>query len=270
MLHKLPIIFLACGVILLCLCFGLANQYSSSVRFTDAAAPQQARAAGFDATRSSTAAAPQPARSAVVDAVPSSTAAAAAAGDPTCHTAEHTGYSGDRAVVWGLGKPGFHLKDAAECCKACQAHAATCSQKGAHAKSWWPSRPEMTCGGNPPCNVWTFCPVERCFAFDIHKCASPRSRPPPNPPAPTVPDPSHCLVPSPCCAGTNLVNAGSNIRPSTLHKRRTHTKGIRSTLTRCASQPARSGRGRSQRISGRAQCPSTYHGRRACLRLLRL
>ena len=29
---------------------------------------------------------------------------------------------GERAPVWGLGKPGFHLADAAECCAACQAH----------------------------------------------------------------------------------------------------------------------------------------------------
>ena len=47
--------------------------------------------------------------------------AAAVTDDPTCHTAAHTGYSGDRAVVWGLGKPGFHLNTSAECCNACKA-----------------------------------------------------------------------------------------------------------------------------------------------------
>ena len=47
-------------------------------------------------------------------------AAAAVTDDPTCHTAAHTGYSGDRAVVWGLGKPGFHLNTSAECCDACK------------------------------------------------------------------------------------------------------------------------------------------------------
>ena len=47
--------------------------------------------------------------------------AAAVTDDPTCHTAVHTGYSGDRAVVWGLGKPGFHLNTSAECCDACKA-----------------------------------------------------------------------------------------------------------------------------------------------------
>ena len=148
MLHKLPLVFLICGLILLCLCFGLANQASSSAAsglLAASEAPAQLRAASLASPPS------------------------AEAGDPTCHTAVHTGYSGDRAVVWGLGKPGFHLSDAAACCKACQAHATTCSQKGTHAKSWWPSRPEMTCGGNPPCNIWTFCPVDRCFAFDIHK-----------------------------------------------------------------------------------------------------
>ena len=90
-------------------------------------------------------------------------------GDPTCHTALHTGYSGDGARVWGLGKPGFHLKSAAECCKACQSHAATCSQPGSEHNSWWPDRPELKCGRGAACNIWTFCPVERCFAFDIHK-----------------------------------------------------------------------------------------------------
>ena len=50
-----------------------------------------------------------------------SAAAAAVTDDPTCHTAAHTGYSGDRAVVWGLGKPGFHLNTSAECCNACKA-----------------------------------------------------------------------------------------------------------------------------------------------------
>ena len=49
-----------------------------------------------------------------------SAAAAAVTDDPTCHTAAHTGYSGDRAVVWGLGKPGFHLNTSAECCNACK------------------------------------------------------------------------------------------------------------------------------------------------------
>ena len=55
-----------------------------------------------------------------------SAAAAAVTDDPTCHTAAHTGYSGDRAVVWGLGKPGFHLNTSAECCNACKAQCLPC------------------------------------------------------------------------------------------------------------------------------------------------
>ena len=95
-------------------------------------------------------------------------AAAAGVADPTCHARLHTDYMGERAPVWGLGNPGFHLKDAGECCKACQAHAAVCGQPGAQAKSWWPARPELKCGGNPGCNIWVYCPEEQCFAFDIH------------------------------------------------------------------------------------------------------
>ena len=73
--------------------------------------------------------------------------------------------------MWGLGKPGFHLPDAATCCKACQAHNAVCGQPNARGKSWWPSRPEMHCGSDVSvaCTIWTWCPEERCFAFDIHK-----------------------------------------------------------------------------------------------------
>jgi len=88
--------------------------------------------------------------------------------DKTCHARLHSDYMGERAPVWGLGNPGFHLKDAAECCAACQAHAAVCGKPGSQSKSWWPARPEMRCGGNPGCNIWVFCPEKQCFAFDIH------------------------------------------------------------------------------------------------------
>ena len=88
--------------------------------------------------------------------------------DATCHARLHTDYMGERAPVWGLGNPGFHLKDAGECCAACQAHAAVCSQPNAHSKAWWPARPELRCGNNPGCNIWVFCPEKQCFAFDIH------------------------------------------------------------------------------------------------------
>ena len=91
--------------------------------------------------------------------------------DPRCHAAPNTGYAGDGAVVWGLGKPGFHLPDAASCCRACMAHNEICGAENARGKSWWPTRPEMHCGGDRSvaCTIWTWCPLERCFAFDIHK-----------------------------------------------------------------------------------------------------
>jgi len=88
--------------------------------------------------------------------------------DPTCHAREHTDYMGESAPVWGLGKPGFHLASPADCCAACQAHNAACGKKGAEAAAWWPARPELRCGRNPGCNLWVFCPADRCFAFDIH------------------------------------------------------------------------------------------------------
>jgi len=88
--------------------------------------------------------------------------------DATCHARLHTDYMGESAPVWGLGKPGFHLDTPAECCAACQAHASMCGRKGAERASWWPARPELRCGRNPGCNIWVYCPEERCFAFDIH------------------------------------------------------------------------------------------------------
>lgn len=91
-----------------------------------------------------------------------------AVADPTCHARLHTDYMGERAPVWGLGKPGFHLQSAAECCAACQAHNRVCGKPGSSAKAWWPSRPELRCGNNPGCNVWVYCPEKQCFAFDIH------------------------------------------------------------------------------------------------------
>ena len=74
---------------------------------TQAAADLKAAEAGATAAVATAAAAP-------------SAAVMAPRADPTCHTAAHTGYSGDRAVVWGLGKPGFHLNTSAECCDACK------------------------------------------------------------------------------------------------------------------------------------------------------
>lgn len=106
-----------------------------------------------------------PPPSAALSAPPPSPAGVA---DKTCHARLHTDYMGERAPVWGLGNPGFHLNDAAECCAACQAHAAVCGKPGSQSKSWWPARPELRCGSNPGCNIWVFCPEKQCFAFDIH------------------------------------------------------------------------------------------------------
>ncbi len=87
--------------------------------------------------------------------------------DQTCHAKEHAGYAGDGAVVWGMS---FHVSDAAECCRACRAHHDACSVPGSEGKRWWPARPEMRCGAHVEraCRIWTFCPEQRCFAFDIH------------------------------------------------------------------------------------------------------
>ena len=80
--------------------------------------------------------------------------------DPTCHARDHAGYAGDMAVVWGAN---LRLSSAAECCRACQAHAAACGRGNAGAE-WW----GRACGRAPGCNLWSFCPEEQCFAFDIH------------------------------------------------------------------------------------------------------
>ena len=99
---------------------------------------------------------------------PTSQPSPAGVADGTCHARLHTDYMGEQAPVWGLGNPGFHLKDAAECCAACQAHAAVCGKPDSRGKSWWPLRPELKCYNNPGCNIWVFCPEKQCFAFDIH------------------------------------------------------------------------------------------------------
>ena len=121
----------------------------------EAAAPRQADVARQLATAAAAPPPPVPPRPAGVS-------------DATCHARLHTDYMGESAPVWGLGNPGFHLQDAAECCAACQAHAAVCGKPGARSMSWWPKRPELKCGGAPGCNIWVFCPEKQCFAFDIH------------------------------------------------------------------------------------------------------
>ena len=120
------------------------------------------------------AAAPQPNPAAAVEALssppppPPPPPFPAGVADQTCHARLHTDYMGEQAPVWGLGKPGFHLKDASECCAACQAHAAVCGKPDSGPRSWWPARPELKCGRSPGCNLWVYCPEKQCFAFDIH------------------------------------------------------------------------------------------------------
>ena len=102
---------------------------------------------------------------------PSNTEALSFVTDRTCHAKPHAGYAGDGAVVWGLS---FRLSSAAECCRACQAHARACGRPGSAAVSWWPDRPRLTCGRAPACTMWSFCPgsseaKNQCFAFDVHK-----------------------------------------------------------------------------------------------------
>ena len=91
--------------------------------------------------------------------------------DPKCHAKPHAGYAGDGAVVWGLN---FKLSSAAECCRACQAHASVCGKPGSVGVQWWPDKPRQVCGRGPACNMWSFCPgsaevPDQCFAYDIHR-----------------------------------------------------------------------------------------------------
>ena len=111
---------------------------------------------------------PPPTPSPLLSPPPSPSPTVAGVTDAKCHVHLHADYMGERAPVWGLGNPGFHLRDAAECCAACQAHGAICGKPGSESSQWWPSRPELRCGRNPGCNIWVFCPEEQCFAFDIH------------------------------------------------------------------------------------------------------
>jgi hypothetical protein len=86
--------------------------------------------------------------------------------DPTCHARPHSGYQGDRAVVWGMS---FKLRDPGECCQACRAHATVCGTPDSTDIVFWPDRPDLKCHKAPRCNIWTFCPETQCFAFNDHR-----------------------------------------------------------------------------------------------------
>jgi hypothetical protein len=115
-----------------------------------------------------------------VDSVVQSGGAAAAAPRPPpmalrdepstgCHPWPHMGYSAEYSFTWGRS---FMVKDEQECCEACAAHNRTCSDPANAHKPYWHAslqKGPTACGKEAVgCNVWTYCPYDRCFAFDIH------------------------------------------------------------------------------------------------------
>lgn len=90
-------------------------------------------------------------------------------GSVACNPWPHMGYSAEHSFTWGAS---FKVKDERECCQACLAHNRTCGQPGSAGKTFWHAslQPGGSKCGNVGlgCNVWTYCPEERCFAFDIH------------------------------------------------------------------------------------------------------
>ncbi|KAG8465202.1 hypothetical protein KFE25_012565 [Diacronema lutheri] len=79
------------------------------------------------------------------------------------------GYSAEYSFTWGSS---FMVKDEQECCEACAAHNRTCSDRSNAHKPFWQASMQSApskCGKEAVgCNIWTYCPEERCFAFDIH------------------------------------------------------------------------------------------------------
>ena len=72
---------------------------------------------------------------------------------------------------------GFKVADARECCDACRAHARVCGQPGSAGREFF--TPSLGSGSarchneeanaRRACNVFAYCPLERCFSFDIHR-----------------------------------------------------------------------------------------------------
>mmetsp|Transcript_9244 Transcript_9244/g.33902 ORF Transcript_9244/g.33902 Transcript_9244/m.33902 type:complete len:270 (+) Transcript_9244:62-871(+) len=84
-----------------------------------------------------------------------------------CRPEPHTGYGGE-TFTWGLD---FKVKDEGECCAACLAHARTCGTGNEGTTFWHASKQAgpTKCGRqHVACNTWTYCPLERCFSYDIH------------------------------------------------------------------------------------------------------
>jgi hypothetical protein len=86
-----------------------------------------------------------------------------------CHPWPHMGYAAEYSFTWGAS---FRVADEQECCEACAAHNRVCSlPNSAHTPFWTASMQKGTarCGKDAVgCNLWTYCPLERCFAFDVH------------------------------------------------------------------------------------------------------
>eukprot|EP00240_Pyramimonas_obovata_P013644 CAMPEP_0118929144 /NCGR_PEP_ID=MMETSP1169-20130426/6230_1 /TAXON_ID=36882 /ORGANISM="Pyramimonas obovata, Strain CCMP722" /LENGTH=229 /DNA_ID=CAMNT_0006871279 /DNA_START=35 /DNA_END=721 /DNA_ORIENTATION=- len=92
---------------------------------------------------------------------------------PGCNAEAHTDYGGDPAFVWGMN---FKVRDAAECCEACKAHARKCTSPETQGRQFW--KPTISgegrCGGHllhgqpVVCNTWVYCGEQQCFSFDIH------------------------------------------------------------------------------------------------------
>ncbi|KAJ1617893.1 hypothetical protein T492DRAFT_1096621 [Pavlovales sp. CCMP2436] len=86
-----------------------------------------------------------------------------------CHPWPHMGYSAEYSFTWGSS---FRVRDEQECCEACAAHNLLCSDTANAHKPFFHASMQKgpaTCGKEAVgCNVWTFCPLDRCFAFDVH------------------------------------------------------------------------------------------------------
>lgn len=87
-----------------------------------------------------------------------------------CHARNGLDLSGDAAYVWGTG---FHVENAATCCKACAAHRATCGANGSKGNPvyWDDGKHKLRCGRTRGrCNAFVFCAAAdgQCFSYDIH------------------------------------------------------------------------------------------------------
>ena len=88
--------------------------------------------------------------------------------DQSCHARDGFDVSGDAAFVWGLS---FHVRSAADCCRACSAHQKVCGRgTDSRNRPFWnsPETGERRCSGRGMCNAWVFCGGKQCFSYDVH------------------------------------------------------------------------------------------------------